>query len=141
MNHAELQYLDIEFPYKKQYGNFIGGEWVKPVGNEYFDNLSPITGAPFTSIPRSRAADVELALDAAHRARKAWGTTPPATRANILNRIAERMEANLMRLAVAESVDNGKPLRETLAADIPLARAGPGDAGAQLSLGAPLAFG
>ena len=66
MNHAEMQFLTTEFPYKKQYQNFIGGEWVKPVGGEYFDNISPITGEPFTSIPRSREADIELALDAAH---------------------------------------------------------------------------
>ncbi|TKC89196.1 aldehyde dehydrogenase family protein [Trinickia terrae] len=121
MNHAEMQFLNTEFPYKKQYGNFIGGEWVKPVGNEYFDNLSPITGEPFTSIPRSREADIELALDAAHRAKAGWGKTSTTDRANILNKIAERMEANLVRLAVAESIDNGKPLRETMAADIPLA--------------------
>ena len=121
MNHAEMQFLTTEFPYKKQYGNFIGGEWVKPVGGEYFDNMSPITGEPFTSIPRSREADIELALDAAHRAKAAWGKTSTADRANILNRIADRMEANLQRIAVAETIDNGKPLRETMAADIPLA--------------------
>src|SRR6266702_4747310 len=121
MNHAEMQFLTTEFPYKKQYANFIGGEWVKPVGGEYFDNVSPITGEPFTSIPRSREADVELALDAAHRAKAAWGKTSTTDRANILNRIADRMEANLQRIAVAETIDNGKPLRETMAADIPLA--------------------
>jgi aldehyde dehydrogenase len=121
MNHAEMKFLTTEFPYKKQYANFIGGEWVKPVGGEYFDNISPITGEPFTSIPRSREADIELALDAAHRAKASWGNTSTTERANILNRIADRMEANLQRLAVAESIDNGKPLRETMAADIPLA--------------------
>ncbi|MBW8834553.1 MAG: aldehyde dehydrogenase family protein [Burkholderia sp.] len=121
MNHAEMQFLTTEFPFKKQYANFIGGEWVKPVGGEYFDNVSPITGEPFTSIPRSREADVELALDAAHRAKAAWGKTSTTDRANILNRIADRMETNLQRLAVAETIDNGKPLRETMAADIPLA--------------------
>src|SRR6516225_7796858 len=121
MNHAEMQFLSTEYPYKKQYGNFIGGEWVAPVGGEYFDNLSPITGEPFTSIPRSREADIELALDAAHRAKAAWGKTSTTDRANILNKIADRLEANLQRLAVAESIDNGKPLRETMAADIPLA--------------------
>src|SRR5579862_5182656 len=121
MNHAEMQFLTTEFPYKKQYGNFIGGEWVKPVGGEYFDNVSPITGEPFTSIPRSREADIELALDAAHRAKAAWGKTSTTERANILYKIADRMEANLQRIAVAESIDNGKPLRETMAADIPLA--------------------
>jgi len=121
MNHSEMQYLNTEFPFKKQYGNFIGGKWLVPVGGEYFDNVSPITGEPFTSIPRSREADIELALDAAHRAKGAWGKTTPAERANILNKIADRMEVNLSRLAVAETIDNGKPLRETTAADIPLA--------------------
>ena len=121
MNHAEMQFLNTDFPYKKQYGNFIGGQWVKPVGGEYFDNISPITGEAFTSIRRSREADIELALDAAHKAKTAWGKTSPAERANILNKIADRMEANLTRIAVAETIDNGKPLRETMAADIPLA--------------------
>ena len=121
MNHAEMQFLNTEFPYKKQYGNFIGGKWVAPVGGEYFDNISPITGEPFTSIPRSREADIELALDAAHKAKTAWGKTSATDRANILNKIADRIEANLARIAVAETIDNGKPLRETMAADIPLA--------------------
>jgi aldehyde dehydrogenase len=121
MNHAEMQFLTTDFPFKKQYGNFIGGKWVKPVGGEYFDNISPITGEPFTSIPRSREADIELALDAAHLAKAAWGKTSAAERANLLNKIADRIEANLVRIAVAETIDNGKPLRETMAADIPLA--------------------
>ena len=121
MNHADMQFLSTEFPYKKQYGNFIGGEWVAPVGGEYFDDVSPITGHPFTSVPRSREADVELAFDAAHRAKAAWGKTSPTDRANLLNKIADRLEANLQKLAIAESIDNGKPLRETMAADIPLA--------------------
>jgi aldehyde dehydrogenase len=121
MNHADMQFLDVEFPYAKQYGNFIGGEWLKPTRGEYFDDISPITGEPFTSIPRSTEEDVELALDAAHRARKGWADTAPAARADVLNRIANRLEQNLTRLAFAESIDNGKPLRETMAADIPLA--------------------
>ncbi|WP_089342015.1 aldehyde dehydrogenase [Burkholderia singularis] len=121
MNHADMQHLTIEFPYRKQYGNFIGGEWVAPVGGEYFDNVSPVTGQPFTAIPRSREADIELALDAAHAAKAGWAATSPADRANLLLKIADRMEANLMRLAVAETIDNGKPLRETTAADVPLA--------------------
>ncbi len=121
MNHAELQFLDVEFPFKKQYENFIGGQWVKPIGGEYFDNISPITGLPFTSVPRSREADIELALDAAHRAKTAWGRTSPADRANVLNRIADRIEANLRKLAVAETIDKGKPLRESLSGDLPLA--------------------
>ncbi|MDR5782010.1 aldehyde dehydrogenase family protein [Caballeronia sp. LZ065] len=121
MNHAEMQFLSTEYPYKKQYGNFIGGKWVAPAGGEYFDNISPITGEPFTSIPRSREADIEAALDAAHAAKVAWGRTSVTDRSNVLLKIAERMEQNLQRLAVAESIDNGKPLRETMAADIPLA--------------------
>ena len=121
MNHAEMQFLNAEFPYKKQYGNFIGGQWTKPAGGEYFDNISPITGEPFTSIPRSREADIELALDAAHRAKAGWAATSATDRANILNKIADRIEANLTRLAVAETIDNGKPLRESMAADLPLA--------------------
>ncbi|WP_250536983.1 aldehyde dehydrogenase [Caballeronia sp. AZ10_KS36] len=121
MNHAEMQFLSTDYPYKKQYGNFIGGKWVPPVGGEYFDDISPITGEPFTSIPRSREADIEAALDAAHAAKASWGKTSTTDRANLLMKIADRMEANLARLAVAESIDNGKPLRETMAADIPLA--------------------
>ncbi|GAB3629654.1 aldehyde dehydrogenase [Pandoraea terrae] len=121
MNHAEMQFLDIDFPYRREYGNFIDGAWVKPVAGDYFDNLSPITGAPFCAVPRSNEADINLALDAAHRAKAGWARTSSTERANVLIRIAERMEANLMRLAVAESIDNGKPLRETMAADIPLA--------------------
>lgn len=121
MNHADMQHLNIEFPYRKQYGNFIGGEWVAPVGGEYFDNVSPVTGLPFTAIPRSREADIELALDAAHAAKAGWAAKGAAERANVLLRITDRMEANLTRLAVAETIDNGKPLRETTAADVPLA--------------------
>ncbi|WP_186148486.1 aldehyde dehydrogenase [Burkholderia gladioli] len=121
MNHAEMQHLNIEFPYRKQYGNFIGGEWVPPVDGQYFDNLSPVTGQAFTAIPRSQEADINLALDAAHKAKASWGATPVAERAAVLLRIADRMEQNLARLAVAETIDNGKPLRETTAADIPLA--------------------
>ena len=121
MNEADMQFLDVGFPFARKYGNFIGGEWVPPVRGEYFENVSPITGEPFTSIPRSSAEDIELALDAAHCASKAWADTSPAARANMLNRIADRMEQNLSRIAFAESIDNGKPVRETLAADIPLA--------------------
>ncbi|WP_026870318.1 aldehyde dehydrogenase [Inquilinus limosus] len=108
-------------PFKARYGNFIGGRWVEPVEGRYFDNLSPINGRPICEVPRSTAADIELALDAAHAAKKAWGRTPPAERARILNAVADRMEANLETLAQAETWDNGKPIRETRAADIPLA--------------------
>ena len=103
-----------------RYGNYIGGAWLPPSNGEYFANVSPVTGAEFTEIPRSTSADIELALDAAHGAKRAWGATSPAARADVLNKIADRIEANLEDLAVIESWDNGKPVRETLAADMPL---------------------
>ena len=107
--------------FKKRYGNYIGGEWVAPAGGAYFDNVTPITGRAFCEIPRSTAEDVERALDAAHKAKHAWGKTSPAERAVVLNRIADRIEANLPMLAAAETWDNGKPIRETTFADLPLA--------------------
>ncbi len=105
---------------KPRYENFIGGKWVAPVQGQYMANISPVNGQPFCEVPRSTAADVELALDAAHKAKDAWGATSLNERAAILNRVAEAIEANLEMLAVAESWENGKPVRETLAADIPL---------------------
>lgn len=111
----------IPVPFKKRYANFIGGEWIAPASGEYFENITPVTGKAFCEVPRSNAADVERALDAAHAAKDAWASTSPAARASILNRIADRMEANLETLAAAETWDNGKPIRETLAADLPLA--------------------
>jgi hypothetical protein len=113
--------IDLSFPYKKHYENYIGGRWVAPVDKQYFDNLSPITGQVFCEVPRSGASDVELALDAAHAARKAWSETSVAERAGVLLRMADRMEQNLRLLATAETIDNGKPIRETLNADLPLA--------------------
>lgn len=107
--------------FRARYGNYIGGEFVPPIDGEYFENISPVNGKAFCEIPRSKAKDIDLALDAAHRAKEAWGKTSYATRANILNKIADRIEANLEQLAVAETWDNGKPVRETLAADLPLA--------------------
>ncbi len=107
--------------FKKRYGNYIGGEWVAPIGGAYFDNITPITGRPFCEVPRSTAEDVERALDAAHKAKAAWGSTSPAERALVLNRIADRIEQNLPMLAAAETWDNGKPIRETTYADLPLA--------------------
>ncbi|MGY4767517.1 aldehyde dehydrogenase [Kribbella sp. CWNU-51] len=107
--------------YKSRYEHFIGGEWVPPAKGGYFENPSPVTGQNFTEIARGTADDVERALDAAHGAAPGWGRTSPAERANILNKIADRMEANLELLAVAETWDNGKAVRETLAADLPLA--------------------
>ena len=108
-------------PFAKRYDNFIGGKWTAPVNGRYFDNVSPITGKPVCEVARSDAADIELALDAAHAAKDAWGRMAPAERALILHRIADVMEQNLNLLATAETWDNGKPIRETLAADIPLA--------------------
>ena len=107
--------------FKPRYDNFIGGAWVAPVKGAYFANPTPVTGKIFCEVARSSAEDIELALDAAHAAAEGWGRTSVAERANILNRIADRMEAHLERLALAETWDNGKPIRETMAADLPLA--------------------
>ena len=107
--------------YKARYENFINGQWVAPVKGEYFDVITPVNGKVYTQAARSTAEDVELALDAAHAAFPKWGKTDAATRSNVLLKIADRLEANLELLAYAESVDNGKPIRETLNADIPLA--------------------
>jgi aldehyde dehydrogenase len=106
---------------KPRYENFIGGKWVAPVRGQYMTNVSPVNGKPFCEVAKSTPEDVELALDAAHRAKDAWGETSLTERAAVLNRIADAIEANLEMLAVAESWENGKPVRETLAADIPLA--------------------
>ncbi|MCP5271243.1 MAG: aldehyde dehydrogenase [Burkholderiaceae bacterium] len=103
------------------YDNFIGGRFVPPVAGRYFDVVTPISGKVYTKAARSDADDVERALDAAHAAAPAWAATPPATRANILLKIADRIDQHLEKLAYAETVDNGKPIRETLAADVPLA--------------------
>ena len=107
--------------FKARYGNFIGGEWVEPNAGRYFENSSPVNGQVLCEIARSEASEVERALDAAHGARDAWGSTSPAVRAGILSAIANRMEDNLSLLAQAESWDNGKPIRESTAADVPLA--------------------
>ncbi len=107
--------------FQSRYENFIGGEWVAPVGGQYFENPTPVTGEVFTEVARSTDADIEKALDAAHAAAPAWGKTSAGERSVILNKIADRIEANLESIALAESWDNGKPIRETLNADIPLA--------------------
>ncbi|WP_422011477.1 aldehyde dehydrogenase family protein [Roseateles sp.] len=107
--------------YKPRYDNFIGGKFQPPVEGQYFDVISPINGKVYTQAARSGAADIERALDAAHAAAAKWGATPAGERANVLLKIADRIEQNLELLAYAESVDNGKPIRETLNADIPLA--------------------
>ena len=106
--------------FKDRYDNFIGGKWTAPVKGEYFNVVTPTTGKPYTMAARSTAEDIELALDAAHAAADQWGKTDAATRSNILLKIADRIEQNLELLAYAETVDNGKPIRETLNADIPL---------------------
>ncbi len=106
---------------QSRYENYIGGDWVAPVKGGYFENPSPVNGKTFTEVARGTSEDIDLALDAAHGAAPAWGRTSYAERAGILNKIADRMEANLEMLAVAECWENGKPVRECLAADIPLA--------------------
>lgn len=106
--------------FKERYENYIGGKWVAPVKGVYFANHTPVTGGKICDIPRSSAEDIELALDAAHAAKDAWGKTSVTERSNILLKIADRIEQNIEMLAVAESWDNGKAVRETLAADVPL---------------------
>jgi aldehyde dehydrogenase len=112
---------DAIMSFKPRYQNFIGGQWVEPQDGQYFDNISPINGKKICEIPRSNAKDIELALDAAHKAKDAWGGTSVTERSNTLLKIADRLEQNITFLAVAETWDNGKAVRETLAADIPLA--------------------
>ena len=114
------QAVDPSSIFKKRYGNYIGGRWAEPASGQYFDNASPVNGKVFTSVPRSNAQDIEAALNAAHAARHAWGRTSTTERANVLLRIADRIEQNLDLLAHAETWDNGKPIRETLNADVPL---------------------
>ena len=120
MNKIEF-HRSAKVPFAKRYDNFIGGQWVAPKAGKYFDNISPVNGQPIGEVARSEAVDVEAALDAAHKAKDAWGKTSPAERGLILNRIADRIEENLDLLATAETWDNGKPIRETTAADLPLA--------------------
>jgi len=121
MLQQEIAKLDGRVTLRQRYDNFIGGRFVAPAGGEYFENVSPITGHAFCEVARGRAADIELALDAAHAAKDGWGRTSVAERAKILNKIAERIEENLAALALVETIDNGKPIRETTAADLPLA--------------------
>jgi aldehyde dehydrogenase len=106
---------------KSKYDNFIGGSWVAPLKGQYFTDHSPINGEPICEIARSSAEDIEKALDAAHAVKNLWGRTSPADRAGVLLKIADKMEENLELLALAETLDNGKPIRETRAADVPLA--------------------
>lgn len=115
------QYENISNVFKPQYENFIGGKWVAPIKGAYSDNKSPINGKTLCKVPLSSEEDIELALDAAHKARQKWGETSLTERSNILLKIADRIEANLEKIAYAETWDNGKAIRETLNADIPLA--------------------
>lgn len=118
MTHTEVgTYVS---PFKARYDNFIGGKFVPPVNGRYFDNVTPITGEKITEVARSDADDIELAMDAAHAAKAAWGAQSATQRSNLLLKIADAIEANLELLAQAETWDNGKPIRETRAADIPL---------------------
>jgi len=121
MRYAPPNTEGSKVQYKSRYDNYIGGEFVPPVKGQYFENISPVTGRPFCEVARSTAEDIDKALDAAHAAKGAWGRTPAAARADVLQKIADVMQANLEQLAVSETWDNGKPIRETLAADLPLA--------------------
>jgi aldehyde dehydrogenase len=121
MLHQALETISKQIALRSKYDNFIGGKWVAPVKGQYFSNPTPITGKPLCDVARSTAEDIELALDAAHAAKDRWGATSAAERALILNRIADKIEENLPLLALAETLDNGKPIRETTAADLPLA--------------------
>jgi len=118
--HA-LNFLREKMKLKEKYDNFIGGEWVAPADGRYFDNISPIDGGIINQFARSSAADIEKALDAAHKAKDAWAKTSPTDRAAVLLKIADRMEAHLNEIATIETIDNGKPIRETKNADVPLA--------------------
>jgi aldehyde dehydrogenase len=115
-----METISRKLPIQQRYGNFIGGSWVEPVEGRYFDNPTPVTGKILCQVARSSAADIELALDAAHKAKDAWGKTSVTERSRVLNRIADRLEANLELLALVETLDNGKPIRETTHADLPL---------------------
>jgi aldehyde dehydrogenase len=121
MIQQALNELSQQIRIRPRYDNFIGGQWVAPVKGQYFTNLTPVTGKPLCDVARSSAEDIEVALDAAHKAKDAWGRTSPAERSRILNKIADKMESNLKLIAMVETLDNGKPIRETMAADIPLA--------------------
>ena len=121
MLQQALDELKGQVAIRPRYDNYIGGEWVAPVKGQYFDNPSPVTGKTVCQVARGTAEDIELALDAAHKAKDAWGKTSQAERANILNKIADRIEEKLPLLALVETIDNGKPIRETTHADLPLA--------------------
>jgi aldehyde dehydrogenase len=121
MIHQALEELKKSIVIRPKYDNYIGGQWVPPVRGQYFSNPTPVTGRPLCEVARSTAEDIEKALDAAHAAKTAWGRTSLAERSRILNKVADRMEERLHLLAMVETLDNGKPIRETEAADLPLA--------------------
>ena len=121
MIHQALEELRKSVVIRPKYDNFIGGQWVPPVKGQYFSNITPVTGRQLCEVARSTAEDIETALDAAHAAKAAWARTSPAERSRVLNKIADRMEERLNVLAMVETLDNGKPIRETTAADVPLA--------------------
>src|SRR6202162_698668 len=118
---AHLKTIERKIPLRSRYENYIGGKWIGPAKGGYFDNISPTTGQVICQIARSQADDVERAIDAAHAAADGWGRTSVADRARILNRVADRLEQYLPFLAAVETYDNGKPIRETNLADLPLA--------------------
>src|SRR5271165_4063796 len=120
MFQQALETISKQVVIRPTYDNFIGGKFVPPVEGRYFDNPSPVTGAKLCQVARSTAADIELALDAAHKAKDAWGKTSVADRSVLLNKIADKMASNLDLLALVETLDNGKPIRETTYADLPL---------------------
>jgi len=121
MIYSNPNHPDSKVHFKQQYENYIDGNWQPPIKGVYFDNISPVNGQVFCQIPRSTADDIDLALDAAHKVKDSWGKTSVTARSNILLKIADRIEQNLELLAIAETWDNGKAVRETLAADVPLA--------------------
>ena len=116
----DTSHLGVKFPFKAKYGNFINGQWEEPRSGKYFDNPSPITGEIICQIARSNEEDVNLALDAAHAAKDAWGKSSTTERSNMLLKIAQIIEDNLQLLAAAETIDNGKPIRESINADMAL---------------------
>lgn len=120
MQHVSMEKLQGRLVIKPRYDNFIGGKWIAPVKGQYFDNITPVTGQKLCEIARSSAEDIEVALDAAHRAKDAWGKTSAIERSRLLLKIADAIEKNLDVLALVETLDNGKPIRETTHADVPL---------------------
>ena len=114
----DTSHLKVKFPFKAKYGNYINGKFVEPKSGKYFDNTTPITNEVICKVPRSNEKDIDFALDAAHAAFPTWGKTSITERSNILNKIADKIEQNLNLLATAECLDNGKPIRECMAADL-----------------------